>query len=229
MKSKKRLKIFYFSLRILTGLLLLVSILNLIINRDGDDISRGVFVVIQSLSILILSFGPSIIENRFKLEIPDFLESIFLIFIIAAQFFGEIVGFFVNISWWDDVLHTSSGFLIAIIGFSVLNTANRNPNKPLILRPIFISIFVFCFSMTIAVLWEFFEFSIDSLVAGSNMMRSVNSVTLVPLEGLAAINDTIHDLFLASISSIIVSIIGYFDAKHNLSIFYKWIIKPKNN
>jgi hypothetical protein len=166
------------------------------------------------------------IEKRFKLEIPDFMESIFLVFIIAAQFFGEIARFFVNIPWWDDALHTTSGFLIAIVGFSIINSANKDPNRSLSLKPIFISIFVFCFSMTIGILWEFLEFAIDSLSSSSNMMRTVDSVTLVPHEGLAAISDTMHDLFLAGISSIIVSFFGYFDAKNNLSFFNKWIIKP---
>ena len=225
MKSKKRLKLFYYTVRILTSLLLVASILNLIINADDTDISRGIFVILQSVILLSLSFGPSIIEKRFKIEIPDFMESIFLVFIIAALFLGEIAEFFVNISWWDDVLHTISGFLIAIVGFSVLNTANKDPKKALSLKPIFISIFVFCFSITIGVIWEFFEFTVDSLSSTSNMTRTINSITMVPYVGLEALSDTIHDLFLASISSLIVSIFGYFDAKKNLSIFSKWIIK----
>lgn len=228
MKAKRRLKRFYYSIRILTTLLLLTVILNLIINSNEADLSRSVFIIVQSLVILILSFGPSIIERRFKLEIPDFMESIYLVFIIAAQFLGEIASFFVYITWWDDVLHTTSGFLIAIVGFSVLNTANKNPNTSFTIRPIFISIFVFCFSMTVGILWEFFEFSVDYLVDGSNMMRTVDSVTLVPLEGLDAVKDTIHDLFLASISSLTIAILGYFDAKKNLNFFNKWIIRPRN-
>jgi len=228
MKSKRRLKFFYYSIRIATTLLLLASVLNLIINKGDADISRGIFVITQSILLLILSFSPSIIEKRFKIEIPDFMESIFLVFIIAAQFFGEIAAFFVRVSWWDDVLHTTSGFLIAIVGFSILNSANKDSNKVMTLKPIFISIFVFCFSMTVAILWEFLEFSIDSLFSSSNMMRTVNSETLVPLEGLAAVSDTIHDLFLASISSIIVGIFGYFDAKNNFNFFDKWIIKSVN-
>ncbi|XMB72047.1 hypothetical protein RJI07_08055 [Mycoplasmatota bacterium WC30] len=226
MKAKRRLKIFYYSVRIGTILLLITSILGIFIDADDADISRSIFVMIQALVLLLLSFGPSFIEKKFKLEIPDFMESIFLVFIMAALLLGEIAEFFVRIAWWDDMLHTTSGFLIAIVGFSIINSANKDPNKKLTLNPMFISLFVFCFSMTVAIIWEFLEYAIDNLATSSNMLRTVDSITLVPHVGLLAIKDTMHDLFLAAISSIIISTIGYFDTKKNLNIFRKWIIAP---
>lgn len=227
-KNKKRLRFFYISIRVFSILLIAASIIGTIVNVN-EELSHSIFVIIQATALLILSLIPTFIEKRFKLEIPDFMESIFLVFIIAAQLAGEILSFYVHVSWWDDMLHAFSGFFIAMISFSFLNTASKDPNNRIKLNPLFIAIFVFSFAMALGVLWEFFEFSVDYLMDGSNMMRTVNSVTGVPLEGLEAIKDTMHDLWLASITAGGVSLLGYIDAKMELNIFNKWIIEKANN
>ena len=227
-KNKRRLHFFYIAIRIFSILLIAASIIGTIVN-ENEELSHSIFVIIQSTALLILSLIPTFIEKRFKLEIPDFMESIFLVFIVAAQLAGEILSFYVHVSWWDDMLHAFSGFFIAMISFSFLNTASKDPHNKIKLNPLFIAIFVFSFAMALSVLWEFFEFSVDYLMEGSNMMRTVNSVTGIPLEGLDAIKDTMHDLWLASITASGVSILGYIDAKFELNIFNKWIIEKIEN
>ena len=226
MHRDNRLTIFYHVVRTAMALLIVASIINIFIQADDADISRNIFVIIQAIILLLLSYGPPAMEKRLKVEIPDFLEGIFLIFIIAALIFGEVAEFFVKISWWDDMLHTTSGVLVAITSFSIINRAAKNPNNTLSFSPFFIALFVFCFSMTIEAIWELFEYTLDSLSASSNMMRTVDSVTLVPFQGLEAIRDTMHDIILAFFSSLAVSIIGYFDAKHGSKFFKKWLISP---
>ncbi len=224
MKTNKKIRMFYHFVRIAMALLLTASILGIFIDADDADISRNIFVSIQAFILLILSFGPSLIERKFKLDIPDFMESIFLVFILAALMMGEVAEFFVRISWWDDMLHIISGFLVAIVGFSVVNSAVKNPNKTLIINPLVIALFVFCFSMTVEIIWELLEYTVDTLISSSNMSRTVDSVTLVPYSGLLAMRDTMHDILLNVISALTISILGYFDAKNNLNIFSKWII-----
>lgn len=224
MRRDKRLTAFYHIVRVAMVLLMIASFIGMFISADDDDISRGIYVIIQAGVLLLLSFGPPTMERRLKLEIPDFLEGIFLVFILAALIGGEVADFFVKISWWDDMLHTASGVLVAVTSFSIINTAVKNPNNTLSLNPFFIALFVFCFSMTVAVVWEFFEFTVDSLSTTSNMMRTRDSITNVAFLGLHAITDTIHDLLLAAFSSLLISIIGYFDAKHGLKFFRKWMI-----
>ncbi len=206
------------------GLLLLASILGAFIDADDADISRNIFVALQAVILILLSLGPSYAEKKFKIEIPDFMESIFLVFIIAALFLGEVAEFFVRIVWWDDMLHTISGLLVAIVGFSIINSAVKNPNKKIVINPFVIAIFVFCFSMTVEIIWELIEYTIDTFSSSSNMLRTVDSVTLVPFEGLFAIKDTMHDIILNVIAALTISIIGYFDSKNNFSFFKKWLI-----
>jgi hypothetical protein len=224
MNTNKRLRLFYYFFRITIGLLLIASIVGIIIDVDGTDVSRNIFVALQASVLLLLSLGPSYAEKKFKIEIPDFLESIFLVFIIAALFLGEVADFFVNISWWDDMLHTISGILVAIVGFSIINSAVKNPKTKIVINPFVIALFVFCFSMTVEIIWELIEYTFDTFSASSNMLRTRNSITLVPFEGLEAIRDTMHDIILNVIASLTISVIGYFDAKNNYGLFKKWLI-----
>lgn len=229
MFKNNKLKTVYYVLRIAIFILLVVSILSIFVNHDTDAISRHIFVAMQSIALLLLSFGPSYAEKKFKIEIPDFMESIFLMFIIAALLLGEIAEFFVHVSWWDDMLHTISGLVFTILGFSIINAAVDDPDKKITLNPIVIAIFVFSFSMTIEIIWELFEYSVDSLIANSNMMRTVNSITLEPLTGLDAIADTMHDIILTFFSALFISIIGFFDNKYHWNLFHRWMIKSIKN
>lgn len=62
---------------------------------------------------------------------------------------------------WDTILHTLNDFLMAAIGFSLVDILNRNEKFSFKLSPVFMAIVAFCFSMTIGVIWEFFEFGMD--------------------------------------------------------------------
>ena len=60
------------------------------------------------------------------------------------------------------MLHTINGFLCAAIGFSLIDILNRSPKFHLKMSPIFVALVAFCFSMTIGVIWEFFEYGSDN-------------------------------------------------------------------
>ena len=59
---------------------------------------------------------------------------------------------------WDTILHTTNGFLMAAIGFALIDLFNRSDRFSIKMSPYFVAFFAFCFSMTVGVLWEFFEF-----------------------------------------------------------------------
>jgi hypothetical protein len=47
------------------------------------------------------------------------------------------------------------------VGFALCDILNQNPNLKFKLSPLFLSVVAFCFSMTIGVMWEFFECFMD--------------------------------------------------------------------
>lgn len=115
------------------------------------------------LLVLVLFMLPSFLERKLKIELPDTLEIIILVFIFAAEILGELECYFIQYPNWDTILHTTSGFLCAAIGFSLVNLLNKDNRISLSLSPLYMAIAAFCFSMTIGVLWEFIEFSADRL------------------------------------------------------------------
>ncbi|MEG0940678.1 MAG: hypothetical protein RSE64_02170 [Oscillospiraceae bacterium] len=119
---------------------------------------------------LILFMIPSIVERKLKLELPSALEIIVLLFIFAAEILGEIGAFYLKVQSWDLILHTTNGFLMAAIGFALIDVLNRSPKINMSMSPFFVAFVAFCFSMTIGVLWEFTEYSADTFL-GADMQK----------------------------------------------------------
>lgn len=132
---------------------------------------------------LVLFLLPAFASGTFKWEIPGLFQCIIYIEIFAGEILGEIGHYFTRVPGWDNLLHTTSGFLAAAVGFSTIELLNKN-SKSVKLSPFYLAMVAFCFSMTIGVLWEFFEYSADKLLAldmqKDFVISSFSSVTLDP-------------------------------------------------
>ena len=148
-----------------TGMRLLI--LGILILQIFNGNFENVFLCILTLGLMIV---PSVVQATFKVEFPSLLEVIILCFIFAAEILGEISAFYIKFPYWDTILHTINGFLCAAIGFSLVDIMNRESRIQFELSPLFMAITAFCFSMTIGVLWEFFEFAVDS-ICGLDMQK----------------------------------------------------------
>lgn len=111
---------------------------------------------------LILFMIPVFLEESFHIEIPPMFQISIYMFIYAAEILGEINNFYTKIPGWDTMLHTINGFLCAAVGLSLVDLLNKSSRK-IKLSPLYLAVAAFCFSMTIGVLWEFFEFLNDML------------------------------------------------------------------
>lgn len=195
------------------------------------------------LLVLILFILPFFIQQNFGIQLPTPLEIIILLFIFAAEILGELEGYFITYPNWDTMLHTTTGFLCAATGFALIDILNRNSRIKFQLSPIYVALAAFCFSMTVGVLWEFFEFGMDRLfhldMQKDTVVQSITSVMLDPTNGntpvtidgihSVAVNgndlgfdgyldiglyDTMEDLFVNFIGAVTFSVIGYFYIKH---------------
>lgn len=140
---------------------------------------ESVFYCVLTLALLLL---PSVASSILRITLPSALEVIILLFIFSAEILGELNSFYIRIPHWDTMLHTINGFCCAAIGFSLVDILNRNERFSLKLSPLYLAIAAFCFSMTIGVLWEVFEYSADKFL-GSDMQKdaivhSINSTKL---------------------------------------------------
>ena len=145
------------------------------------DNYEGAFFCILTI---VLLYVPSWVQVRLRIELPPPLEITILCFIFAAEILGEVNAFYVVIPGWDTMLHTLNGFLCAAIGFSLVDLCNRHERFSLSLSPVFMAIVAFCFSMTIGVLWEFFECAMDQFflldMQKDTVISSISSVLLDP-------------------------------------------------
>lgn len=150
---------------------------------------HSVFLCLLSLVLMLL---PSFLAHRLDMELPSALEVVILLFIFAAEILGEINSFYVRVPHWDTMLHTINGFLCAAIGFAMVDLLNRNEKFSLHLSPKYLALMAFCFSMTVGVLWEFFEFTGDFLL-GMDMQKDtvVNAIHSVSFDDTLT-NTVVH-------------------------------------
>lgn len=221
----------YVTLRLLVILMMILQIFN----RNYENVSLCVLT-------LVLLLIPSLIQINLKIELPTALEITILVFIFAAEILGEIQSYYIKFPFWDTVLHTINGFLMAAIGFALVDILNRSKKFSIQLSPVFLAIVAFCFSMTIGVIWEFFEYGMDqffgldmqkdTVIQGfssvlldptkSNIPVPVQDITEVLINGRdlglggyldIGLIDTMNDLFVNFVGAVLFSIIGYFYVK----------------
>lgn len=231
LREHKSSAIVYLTLRALVIVMLILQLWN----RNFEN----VFLCALTLILLVM---PSCIQVTFKVELPTTLEIIILIFIFAAEILGEISEFYLMFPFWDTVLHTVNGFLAAAIGFSMVDLLNRSEKTVFHLSPLFTAIVAFCFSMTIGVVWEFFEFFMDQVMgydmqkdtvihvirsvtldpAGRNVPYVIKNITDTAVNGMElglggyldiGLIDTMQDLIVNFIGAAVFSVIGFLYVK----------------
>lgn len=189
-QEKKAVTIVYIFLRTSVALVLLAQIFN----RNFEN----VFLCILTL---ILFTMPSLLERKLDIDLPNTLEIIILLFIYAAEILGEIGAYYVTFPYWDTVLHTMNGFLCAAIGFSLLDILNRHNRARFHLSPLYLAIVAFCFSMTVGVLWEFFECAMDHFffldMQKDAIIHNIGTIMLDPTGGN-------HPVVLRNITDVVV-------------------------
>lgn len=133
---------------------------------------------------LVLFVIPAVIEKKLNLALPDALQIIILLFIYSAEILGEINEFYIVIPHWDTILHTLNGFLCAAVGFSMIDILNQKEFFHAMMSPLFVALVAFCFSMTIGVMWEFFEFGMDQTfrmdMQKDDVIRTVSTINFDP-------------------------------------------------
>ena len=176
LRRKRTVAVVYFTLRFLVIAVMVAQFFN------GDF--ESVFLCGMTLVLFLL---PTVFERALMIDLPNTMEIIIMLFIFAAEILGEISSFYTTFRGWDTILHTINGFLCAAIGFALVDMLNRTEKFSLSLSPVFMSIVAFCFSMTIGVLWEFFECGMDQLLLldmqKDTVVNTISSVMLDPAGG----------------------------------------------
>ena len=213
---KRMFSIFVFSSLIISIIFVLVMLFIAPNKNTGEYFIRTksdyVLMLLQCLLGVVAMFLPSIIEKKWKFDIPNIMEVLYVIFLYCAIFLGEVRNFYHVIPHWDTILHTFSGAMLGALGFSVVSLMNDTDKWNLNLSPAFVAFFAFCFSITLGVVWEIYEFSFDGLL-GLNMQKFAleNGKLLI---GRNAVLDTMKDLIVDGVGALVISIIGFISLKY---------------
>lgn len=149
--------------------------------------------------LLLLSYIPVIfiprifnyIFKKSKIKITDDIEFAYLIFLILAFLFGSIMGGYSRIYWYDSFTHLLSGVFTAFMAIVLLKWLNRYNKKDIV----FNIIYIILVTLSVAVLWECTEFTIDKIL-GTDTQKVLTT----------GVNDTMKDMICALVGSILYSI-----------------------
>ena len=173
--------------------------------------SDYLLMFVQCVLGLVIMLLPTMLEKKFKIEIPNFMYILFIIFLYSAVYLGEVQSFYYKIPNWDTILHTFSGAMLGALGFAVVDILNESKRVKMMLSPLFVALFALCFAITLGVVWEIYEYTADGLL-GMNMQKfALEDGTL--LTGRQALEDTMEDLIVDALGAAVISGIGYLNLR----------------
>ena len=162
----------------------------LIVNGQDVTLSKNLTV----LSIIIVCIVPWLIKKVLKYEMSETLKFIYFLFVFIALILGSIYNLYRTISWFDLLAHFLSGIVTCVLALIILKKFDLLKKD----LPIFHIVFIIAFSLMIASFWEFFEFLSDKVLKGD--------IQWVLLTG---VDDTMTDMLIAFLSSVIFSVFYY--------------------
>lgn len=154
--------------------------------------------LLSDITVPLVFLLPRIFSKIFKFKITDNMEFVYVIFIILAHFVGSVVNLYNKVWWYDLFAHFLSGILTAILSLVIMNFLKVYNDK----NKLFNVIFVISFTLMIASLWEFLEYGADTFLK-MNVQHSIET----------GVSDTMEDMLVAFLGSIIVSILYIIESK----------------
>lgn len=185
---------------LLVRLIIVALAILMIVQKDYEKLG---YLAITS----VLTFYNIFIRKVVKIRLPEILKIVLILFIFSAQVLGSVLDFYDKFYWWDTMLHTISGMIFFLIGVVVIKYLNKSKTNVKIGRNLII-VFAICFSLSIGVIWEIIEYTIDCIFVTSNMQITKGLI------GQAAIKDTMIDLISATIGTLIMAFFQKIQMKH---------------
>lgn len=182
-----------------------------------DDVNKGriIFTMVQLVGMLFVLRIPQFIKDKYHFEIPNLLDFFLISFAFSSLILGDVFNFYGKIPYWDSILHTLSGVLIAYIGFIIIEFLDKEYTIPLSVSPLFMCMIVVSVALAIGAVWEIAEYTVDDIFKTNNQqyMQTTRSTLYneedVPLQGHEALADTMKDLMLDLGGAVSVAMIEY--------------------
>ncbi len=213
---KKITEILLFITLILSIIFTIIKLVNAPSDISDNTYTKSkmdyIIMLLQCIAGIVLIAVPSIVERKLSVDIPDKMEVMYLVFLFCAIYLGEVKSFYSLIPYWDDILHAFSGGMLGALGFSLVCYFNNTKFLNINLSPLFVAIFAFCFALAAGAVWEIYEFLAD-VMFGTNMQKFIVDDGTI-LIGNAALRDTMTDIIIDALSSLLIAVIGYYMIKN---------------
>lgn len=181
---------------------------------NSTVVGNNIRIIAMSLIAMAVTFGFSRLEKRLDIHLPKALLLTIMLFVVATIVIGDAYGQYERFWWWDDVLHSLSGIITALVGFLLVYFFNARYNMRL--SPTFVATFAFTFAITMGVVWEIVEFTFDVLFHTDMQRWDLPAKAMLigkPYQG-SGLRDTMSDLIVACIGALIASTVAYFSYKN---------------
>ena len=144
------------------------------------------------LATIGLAFAPEIWRHVFRLKLSDQLELAYYIFLIPSMVLGIDLDIYKIWTPLDKIAHLSSGVLAAMVAWEVAGQAYTNKRQ----APAkwFKYLFMICFAIMTAAVWECFEYSSDKLF-GTHMQELIS----------VGLDDTMQDILFATVGGLVTT------------------------
>ena len=235
MKKTSRFgKFLYISVTLSFLVPIVYLVLRMIFGGSGSTSEAGfhsesdyLLMLMQCVLGLVTIHLPSILERKLRFELPSLLYGFYIVFLYCAIFLGEVRSFYYLVPQWDSVCHFCSSMMMGFFGLMVVTILNRDRHLAVSLSPFFVSLFAFCFSVALGAVWEIYEFAADGLF-GMNMQKFMLADGTV-LTGHAALADTMKDIIVDVLGSLLASTIGYFSIRKGDGWYIPTLTDEKEN
>ncbi|MBQ9148065.1 MAG: hypothetical protein IJX69_00690 [Oscillospiraceae bacterium] len=160
--------------------------------------------LLLACATLLLAALPMLLEKllRCRISLPVY---IFALAYAIGPMLGHCWKLYYTVPVWDKLLHISGGVMFAILGAYFFDLLAKNKDLPAVRI-----IFALCFSMAIAVLWEFCEFGADQFL-GMDMQDDtvIHSLTSYLLGDRLGVTGSIENIQSVAVNGIPLP--GYID------------------
>lgn len=157
------------------------------------------------IGTMLLLCAPAILERLLhcRISLPVYL---FILLYAIGPMLGYCHNLYYLTSWWDKLLHTCGGVAFALFGTYLYTHFSDSRNY------VMCGIFAFCFSVTLSVLWEFFEFAADTFLGtdmqNDTVITALNSYFLG--SGLGEVG-SISSIEQVTVNGQVLPVAGYLD------------------
>lgn len=168
----------------------------------------SIILVLKDLSIILTINALNVIQKIFKIKINDGINLLYIIFVFMAHFLGVTCELYNHIYWFDKFVHFLSGIVTSFIVIYILTKLKSNKSI------IFNILFILSFTLSVAAFWEMFEY-LCSYYFKIDPQKVIETGVI----------DTMHDILVAFLGSILVCICYLFEIKNKYNLLISNFIK----